>query len=141
MEALIYASVAEGLPRPAEVNAILATARRVNPRLGLTGMLLWSDTRFAQLLEGPSDALDLLYGRLLADTRHHDVTMLSRWDISHRLFPDWSMGSRRLDPRTSWELLDRLGDTTPGDAAAWVLFLMNEVRHRRRRARREGKGQ
>lgn len=138
MQALVYVSVATTLPRPRTIDAIVATARRVNPQLNVTGMLLWSDSRFAQLIEGPADSLDLLYGRLLADSRHHDLNMLARWDIPNRLFPDWSMASSRLDPRQSWELLDRLSGSSPGDACAWLIYLMNEVRrsrHGKRRAR------
>lgn len=136
MQALVYVSVATDLPRPRTVDAIVATARRVNPQLSLTGMLLWSDTRFAQLLEGPPDSLDLLYGRLLVDPRHHDLNMLARWDIPNRLFPDWSMASSRLDPRHAWELLDRLTGTPSGDACAWLIYLMNEVRRSRRNGKR-----
>jgi hypothetical protein len=136
MEALIYISTAAALPRPSTINDILRTARRVNPGLGLTGMLLWADTRFAQLLEGPPDALDLLYGRLLKDRRHHDLTLLSRWEIPQRLFPDWSMASRRLDPYQAWELLERLGDSSSDDAAAWILYLMNEIKGAGLRKRR-----
>lgn len=129
MQALVYVSVASQLPRPRSIDAIVATANRVNPKLGITGMLLWSDIRFAQLIEGPADSLDLLYGRLLVDPRHHDLKLLSRWDIASRLFPDWAMASRRLNPRHSWELLDRLTGDSPGDATAWLIYLMDQIRH------------
>ena len=139
MEALIYVSVAEGLPRPASVAAIVATAHRVNPTLSLTGMLLWHDTRFAQLLEGPTASVDAMMDRLLTDPRHRDVTVLTRWPQERRLFPDWSMSCSRLDSRQPWGLLDQLDIAQPQETAAWLLYLMDDV-HRRAGRRKVGRG-
>lgn len=127
MEALIYVSTASTLPNARMIDDILDAAHRNNPALGLTGMLLWSDLTFAQLLEGPPDALDAMYARLLSDPRHRDLRLLSRWPVAGRLFSEWSMASRKLAPRQPWDLLpDRASDAS--DAANWVLFLMNELR-------------
>lgn len=128
MQALVYVSTATSVPRPRLVDDIVSTARHVNPGLSITGMLLWSDRRFAQLIEGPPASLDLLYTRLLADPRHHDLRLLSRWTVPERLFPDWSMSSRRLQPRHAWELLDRLDGAHDGESAAWLIYLMSEIR-------------
>lgn len=136
MEALIYVSTAVGLPRPRTIEAILATAHRANPGLGLTGMLLWADTRFAQLLEGPADSLDLMYARLRADPRHEDLVLLSRRGTPRRLFPDWTMGCKRLDRRQNWDLMERLEGASSEDAAGWLLLLMHQVRRGTRQPRR-----
>jgi hypothetical protein len=139
MDALIYVSSARALPSRSMVDGILAAAYRNNPKSQLTGMLLWREMSFAQLLEGPTDALDEMYGRLLADPRHEDVRLLSRWPIEERLFAEWSMASRRLDRRQHWELLERNEGETDEDYAGWILHLMNEAHHagRRRPARGE----
>lgn len=133
MQALLYLSEATMRPRPEMVDAIVATAQRVNPTLGLTGLLVWSDARFAQILEGPADALDLIYARLAEDPRHHDLVLLGRWPIVERLFPDWSMRSRLLAPRSHWPLLERAAERPGPDALGWVLHLMAELRRPSRR--------
>ncbi|TVQ56729.1 MAG: BLUF domain-containing protein [Rhodobacteraceae bacterium] len=127
MEALIYVSTATELPNQRMIDRILDASHRNNPALDLTGMLLWSDMTFAQMLEGPSNALDILYARLQTDPRHSNLRLLSRWRIDQRLFSEWSMASRRLSPRGPWGLLT---DATHDAAttANWLLFLMNELR-------------
>ena len=138
MDALIYVSSARALPSRSMVGGVLAAAHRNNPTLQLTGMLLWREMRFAQLLEGPPDALDAMWSRLKADARHENVRLLSRWPIERRFFGEWSMASRRLDRRQCWELLDRDVGESDGDYAGWILHLMNEAHHAgRRRPERE----
>lgn len=136
MQALLYLSEATVHPRPGAVDAIVATAQRVNPGLGLTGVLLWSEARFAQFLEGPPESLDLLYIRLERDPRHRDLQLLGRWSIVERLFPDWSMRSRQMTPRSHWPLLDRAAERPDADALGMVLHLMAELRRPPRRHRR-----
>jgi hypothetical protein len=71
--------------------SILAAARRNNMRIGVTGALLYTARRFAQVLEGPPEAVDSIFETIQCDLRHDHVTVL---EVSHppeRAFADWSM--------------------------------------------------
>ena len=52
---LVYASKSQlvDVDRRAELDRILASARRFNDRNGITGFLVATDKAFAQVLEGP----------------------------------------------------------------------------------------
>ena len=83
------------------VRSILEVSRRNNGRHGLTGGLLFSAGCFAQVLEGPSDAVESTFERIQCDDRHSDVTVLQAGIISARDFPGWSMafsGAGSADP-------------------------------------------
>ncbi len=75
-----------------DILAILAKSRRNNARDGVTGALLFSTGCFAQVLEGPVDAVETAFERIQCDERHSDVTVLQAGPIATRDFPDWSMG-------------------------------------------------
>jgi hypothetical protein len=78
---------------------ILTAARALNAQNGLTGALICRADMFMQMLEGPRAAVTETFGRIQADDRHVDVTLLYVGDTPERIFPDWSM---RDDPPQSW---------------------------------------
>ena len=75
----------------ADIRSILAASRRNNARDGITGGLLFSQGCFAQVLEGPLDAVETTFERIQCDERHADVTVLRSGPITARDFADWSM--------------------------------------------------
>ena len=75
-----------------DILAILAKSRRNNSRDRVTGGLLFSTGCFAQVLEGPADAVEAAFERIQCDERHTDVTVLQAGPVAVRDFPDWSMG-------------------------------------------------
>ena len=75
----------------AEIRKILASARTNNAALGITGALLFNGACFAQVLEGPLDAVEKLFEKIQQDPRHGDVTLLESGYVDHRDFPEWSM--------------------------------------------------
>jgi hypothetical protein len=81
------------------LSGILATARRNNPRHAITGALICRADVYLQLIEGNAAAIEGLFGRIVADDRHLDVTLLSRAEVTDRMFPDWAM---LHDPARSW---------------------------------------
>ena len=85
----------------ADIRSILAVSRRNNARDGITGGLLFSEGCFAQVLEGPLDAVEGAFERIQCDERHGDVTVLQSGPITARDFPDWSMAFAGPDAASS----------------------------------------
>jgi Sensors of blue-light using FAD len=94
---LIYISrstfTPEGLQMGIESNVarILAKSRINNRRNGLVGVLYFGDGCFFQCIEGEEAAVDTLYAKLAADTRHKDIIVFSRKVVNALSFPDWAM--------------------------------------------------
>jgi adenylate cyclase len=81
-----------------DIDQIAAHAAERNRPRGITGMLMSSGDVFYQVLEGPSDTVDELFRKIAADTRHHDVLVLSAQDdVEDRQFPNWAMKKVNLD--------------------------------------------
>lgn len=79
------------------IEAIGEQSRINNENLGLTGILMASGGLFYQVLEGPAEAVDEIYARIVADGRHTDCLLLSAEDNVERAFGDWSMKTINLD--------------------------------------------
>ncbi len=111
MERLIYRSRALWPAPEAALDAILATSMPTNAGLSVTGVLGFTGRTYVQLLEGPAGALDLLLGRLRADPRHTDLTLLMRAPVVSRLVPGWTMARVDLaEPAPRVEALLRAND-------------------------------
>ena len=75
-----------------ELAELLSTARAKNLVRDITGLLLYKEPLFMQLLEGPEDVVETLFETIKQDPRHSNVSGLVRGEISERTFPDWQMG-------------------------------------------------
>lgn len=89
---LLYASRAASPLTAPVVDAILAQSRDHNPKLGITGMLCYSDDLFLQVLEGGRDEVCELFNTIVRDDRHRNVRILSFEEIPERRFGAWTMG-------------------------------------------------
>ena len=96
MWSLVYISSAVRLFSNDELKALLEQSRAKNARLAITGMLLYQDGNFMQVLEGPHEAVLGLYRTIECDPRHHGVLELIRQRIETREFAGWSMGFKNL---------------------------------------------
>lgn len=93
---LLYASRAADALTPEVIESILATSRKTNPALGVTGLLCHSGEIFIQVLEGGRDTVNRLYSRICTDPRHQDVIVLDYEEITERRFSNWTMGQVNL---------------------------------------------
>lgn len=96
MLSLIYASSATRLLTDLELVQLLQQSCDKNVCLDITGLLLYRDGNFMQVLEGPDKAVTDLFSTIASDTRHRGVMLLLQEEIAERQFPSWSMGFRNL---------------------------------------------
>jgi len=107
---LLYASRAPSSLSPETIEAVLASSRRNNTSLGVTGLLCHSGDIFLQVLEGGRDAVNQLYSRISGDPRHTDVILLHYEEITERRFAGWTMGQvnlARVNPSTLLKYSER----------------------------------
>lgn len=93
---LIYASRAAQPITPETLHPIIRTARAHNAAAGITGVLVFADGVFLQLLEGGRNAVNALYNRIARDARHADLVLLAYDEVAERRFSGWSMGQANL---------------------------------------------
>ena len=104
MRQLLYVSKTESDIALGELDDILTASRRNNALMGITGLLLFLDGGFLQILEGEERAVRELYTHVAGDSRHRNAHVMLDREIPCRAFPDWSMGFERPcmdDPETA----------------------------------------
>jgi Sensors of blue-light using FAD len=101
----IYASTAEPGFTESDIPALLANARTANSANGITGMLLYIEGCFFQILEGEESVVDKVFRRISGDSRHSRITLIIREPISKRSFSDWTMGCSKVDASEAGQLI------------------------------------
>lgn len=94
---LIYGSAAVDTFTEPELVALLEKSRANNQPLGITGMLVYRDGNFLQVLEGEAEQVDALFKKISRDPRHRGILIFMRRPLQQREFSDWSMGFVNLD--------------------------------------------
>lgn len=93
---LVYVSNRKSNCTQEEIDKIVASCKKNNPALGITGVLLYSESKFIQLVEGESNVITELYDKIKKDPRHSNTMMVSYAPIKEKSFPSWHMGTRLL---------------------------------------------
>lgn len=76
-----------------QVSKIVKQARELNTIHGISGVLVFDGERFAQYIEGPSEAIGSLVDKLAKDPRHTNFQqLLLQRDLDKRMYEKWSMG-------------------------------------------------
>lgn len=93
---ILYISVATDPMSSEELVRLLQQCRESNASRGVTGMLLYGNATFLQVLEGDEEVIEDLLEKIRRDPRHRDLQVLYRKKIEQRQYSDWSMGFKRI---------------------------------------------
>lgn len=104
MHHIIYVSQATAPFGDAQLRALLTRARATNAQHGITGILLYGNDQFMQVLEGEKAAVRARYNRIQQDPRHQNISIFVDNAIEARSFPDWHMNFSALPAQPFLEL-------------------------------------
>jgi len=116
----IYASTAASTFKESEIPGLLEQARTANADRALTGMLLYIEGGFFQVLEGHGAVVDDVYARIERDPRHCKITSIIREPIAARAFAEWTMGFCTVDRPAAGQLI---GENDFFDSASYLTRL------------------
>ncbi len=94
---LVYTSISTHSMSENELQDILKISRKRNEASGITGMLLYLDPFFMQVLEGEDSVLVQLFERIKKDPRHHKTSPIYKESIQDRRFKNWTMGFAQIN--------------------------------------------
>ena len=81
-----------------EIEKIGMISSQNNKLVNVTGLLVYFEKLFFQVLEGDDKVVDRLFVKIGKDPRHKDILRLkTEYEVNERLFPIWSMKMINLD--------------------------------------------
>ncbi len=94
------------------LDELLESARNSNGLNGITGVLVYVEGVFLQILEGDKTCLLNLMDKISKDVRHETVTILRETDVPSAFFGDWKMAyvSASAEQVAAWAGLSRTAD-------------------------------
>lgn len=88
---LLYLSNPKPELRKRDLDEILEKSRQNNPATEISGLLIFADGVFIQVLEGFAEQVHGLFEKICDDSRHEDVEIIAEYAVKDRLFAKWSM--------------------------------------------------
>ncbi|GAB5555430.1 MAG: hypothetical protein Sapg2KO_50210 [Saprospiraceae bacterium] len=81
-----------------EIETIKIFSSRNNLKVNITGLLVYFEKLFFQIIEGEDEEVDQVYQKIQKDPRHNNILRLkTEYSVGERLFPTWSMKTINLD--------------------------------------------
>jgi Sensors of blue-light using FAD len=93
---LVYTSIANKKMSDDDLEDLLKKIRKKNETRHVTGMLLYLDPFFMQVLEGEEAMVNDLFNLIKQDSRHHKVSLIYKKPIEERYFSNWTMGFSKI---------------------------------------------
>ena len=93
---LVFTSVATRKIIDEDLKRLLAKSRQNNLALNITGMLLYLDPYFMQILEGNERIVHEKFNIISNNEMHHKVSLIYKQSIKERSFSKWTMGFNKI---------------------------------------------
>lgn len=112
LHTLCYVSNSTSKLNSAELKRLYVVTKQKNAASNISGILVYNNGNFLQIMEGSKDELFKLYEKISNDKRHHHLIELVNEPVSERLFEDYVTGFELIDSNKDIKQLE--------DYLAWL---------------------
>jgi len=98
---IVYVSIASKDLNEIDLELLLKDIRSKNKEKKITGLLLYNNGSFIQVIEGEKETIQSVFSIIKNDLRHSNVVKLHEDNIEKRAFPDWCMGFRKISTKSA----------------------------------------
>lgn len=102
---ICYISDSNGFDSLDELKALHTKAKANNLKRNITGVLIYKNKNFLQVLEGKKNIVDKAFETIKHDRRHKNIFKVIDTTIEHRIFEDYNFGFTFIDSK---ETLNKL---------------------------------
>ena len=92
---LLYSSDASPDLDEAEIDTLIETSKQNNMAKGISGLLIYMNRCFLQLLEGEEQKVRELYGKISRDPRHTEPFVYHEQHAVQKAYGSWMTGYRQ----------------------------------------------
>ncbi|WP_298499446.1 BLUF domain-containing protein [uncultured Algibacter sp.] len=75
-----------------DIKKIYLKAKQNNLKRNITGILIYHNGNYLQVLEGIEEHVDMTYEKIRFDTRHKNIIKVINNNIEQRIFEDYNFG-------------------------------------------------
>jgi Sensors of blue-light using FAD len=120
VDQILYCSLLSEPMDDLGIEGLVHSAANLNRMDHITGMLMYADGVFVQLIEGPCEAVNHLWARLLHDKRHRGIVQLyRRREVEQRACANWDMRYVAKDDLRAL-IHEAKEEVTAGRKSAWA---------------------
>ncbi|WP_081415714.1 BLUF domain-containing protein [Aquimarina latercula] len=99
-QTISYVSTASRFLTNSDVNELFEYVKVNNNRLKITGILMYSDGNFFQILEGEKKLIHDLFKKILLDSRHYDIIKIFDHEMTKPSFSKYNSNFSTINKRS-----------------------------------------
>lgn len=93
LHTVCYISNAVSLWQHTQLENLFSYTKKQNVVMDVTGLLLYNEGTFVQVLEGEGKIVHSLFSKIKSDKRHNQITLMMDREIDQRLFNSYQANS------------------------------------------------
>ncbi|MFD2726853.1 BLUF domain-containing protein [Hyunsoonleella rubra] len=97
LKTICYISDSYGSHSYEDLKMLYEKAKKNNQKNEITGVLIYNNGNFLQVLEGHPERVDATYSRIELDYRHQNIFKVININIEQRIFEDYNFGFTIID--------------------------------------------